>query len=94
MAYRGTHLDDDLIRSWPKLDADRKLRRPDTRENIEAGLRGRGDITENFIRAGDLWVPRAAARDPALVAWGAAEHPRGLAYELDALTRVRMALIR
>lgn len=94
MAYRGTHLDDDLIRSWPKPDADRKLRRPDTRENIEAGLRGRGDITENFIRAGDLWVPRAAARDPALVAWGAAEHPRGLAYDLDALTRVRMALIR
>ncbi|MGO1379586.1 MAG: hypothetical protein ACTH2Y_10750 [Corynebacterium sp.] len=98
MAYRGTTLDEELIRQWPRLDEGRWLRRPDTRANIEAGrlagLLAGGDIGDGYVQVGELWVPRAAVRDPAQVNWGASGHPRGLAYELDALTRVRIALTR
>ncbi|MEY8567496.1 DUF559 domain-containing protein [Corynebacteriaceae bacterium 7-707] len=96
MAYRGTGLDDELIGRW-RGPAGPPLWRPDTRGNITArlgGARGTTDIHDSFTQVGELWVPRAAVRPPAQVAWGAAGHPRGLAYDLDALTRIRVALTR
>lgn len=84
MAYRGTKLDNDLIRRWRPSVANQTLRRP---ELYDTGL---GELTQ----VDGLWVPRSAVRESALVRRGAAEHPRGLAYDLDALTRMRITHLR
>lgn len=85
MAYRGTELDNELVRRWRPTVANQTLHRPELRGTATTG---------DMILVRGLWVPRAAVRDSALVRRGADQHPRGLAYDLDALTRIRIAHLR
>jgi hypothetical protein len=97
MAYRGIALDNEIIGRLHGRVEYRQLWRPDTRGNIERrrrGMRGGRNIDDDFTQVGDLWVPNGALRPPDQVRWGSAAHPRGLAYDLDALTRIRMAVTR
>ena len=50
MAYRGTELDNDIIRRWRPPVANQTLRRPEPREGA----------TDGFTQVDGLWVPEAA----------------------------------
>lgn len=48
------------------------------------------DPTETHVEVDGLWVPRQNLRDATLVSLGGRSHPRGLTYDLDAVTRARL----
>jgi hypothetical protein len=90
VAYRGGELDGRIMRGWvTPLHVAQRLR------PVRAGELGRKAaspelLEETHVQVNGLWVPKENVRDAALVSAGAQAHPRGPAYELDAVTRARL----
>ncbi|WP_145942709.1 hypothetical protein [Corynebacterium glyciniphilum] len=91
MGYQGHALDSDIIRQWSVPTRVHRTIRPDTLEN-HCG-RARGVRADAFTDVGGFWIPTTAVRDAGVVKLGAREHPRGIAYDLEALTRARLTHI-
>ncbi|MEJ6550036.1 hypothetical protein PQI66_10815 [Corynebacterium sp. USCH3] len=89
MGYQGHALDGAIIHRWTVPTRVCRTIRPDTLERHRRHLHSGGD--DVFTRVGDLWIPTTAVRDPGVVRWGARGHPRGIGYDLEALTRMRLA---
>jgi hypothetical protein len=94
VAYRGGELDARIMHGWvTPLHVAQRLR------PVRTGELGRKAsspelLEQTHVQVNGLWIPKENVRDAALVSAGAQAHPRGLAYELDALTRARLCHLR
>lgn len=89
MGYQGTELDRRIAREhFAPLHV---VQRPRPVRLRELGRKATPEsAAETHVQVNGLWVPKQNLRDATIVSLGAQSHPRGLAYELDALTRARL----
>lgn len=89
MGYQGTELDRRIAREhFAPLHV---VQRPRPVRLEELGRKATPEsAAETHVQVNGLWVPKQNLRDATIVSLGAQSHPRGLAYELDALTRARL----
>jgi hypothetical protein len=94
MGYLGTELDRRIMRG--RVTPLHVAQRPRPVRLSELGRKASApeQLEATHVQVDDLWVPRQNVRDAALVSLGAQSHPRGLAYDLDALTRARLCHLR
>lgn len=100
MAYLGGELDRRIIDAWTApervryrpapLDPSRLGPAPLDPALLGPVDLGAGGPGEQFVERRGLLVPQSAVRDAATVSLGASAHPRGIGYDLDAVTRGRM----
>lgn len=93
MGYQGTELDRRIGREhFAPLHV---VQRPRPVRLRELGRKATPEsAAETHVQVNGLWVPKQNLRDATLVSLGAQSHPRGLAYELDALTRSRLCHVQ
>ncbi len=89
MGYQGTELDRRIAREhFAPLHV---VQRPRPVRLEELGRKATPEsAAETHVQVNGLWVPKQNLRDATIVSLGAQSHPRGLAYELDAVTRARL----
>jgi hypothetical protein len=86
--YHGAELDRRIRDAWVRPNALWDLPAP-----LPPPVGDNAGIPDRYILRNGLLVPRASVREPHPVALGARGHPRGIGYELDPLTRIRIALL-
>lgn len=93
MGYLGTELDKRIKQEH--LAPLHVVQRPRPVRLEELGRKATPEsAAETHVQVNGLWVPKQNLRDATLVSLGAQSHPRGLAYELDALTRARLCHVQ
>lgn len=79
--YRGGDIDKEVASSWEEPEFLRGTPRPGTGESPPG---------EDYTQVNGIWVPTASIRPDEDALRGAGHHPRGHAFNLDALTRARI----
>lgn len=96
MPYAGTEIDRGIAEHWRPPAGAHDTHLPGTRDAVVArlGEQALADLYTQVDGPDGLWVPTESLRSGALVATGAGNHPRGIGYRVDALTRLRHVLDR
>lgn len=92
MAYMGGELDREIMARVGVPSVLRDLRAPGTPDYI-GGPDGTSRPPPGFIERDGLWVPGELLRASEQVIYGSRQHPRGIGYDLGAVTRMRMTAL-
>lgn len=88
MGYRGEQLDNEIIAKIGVPSVLRDLRIPGTPEHY-GGRHAGPHPPDGFVDLGGFWVPDELVRNQEQVSYGQRRHPRGIGYNLGAVTRGR-----